>query len=615
MIVLKAPYCHFIMWALLTLCCLPTQVAYAQNIQLKNYYEGKKALREIYYVKDTNTYVLDGEYIAYHANGKVKTRGSYRDNRSTGIWEYFFENGAIKMRGNLQPDGTTGQWEYYFENGQKSMEGVLIGGKRNDLWTFYYEQGGVKSKGLFSDGKRNGAWQYFNEDGTLKANASYKGDRGIYTEYYRSGATRAKGMNNEGKSDSLWVYFYENGHIKARGYYQNGLKNGPWEYFYENGKLSSKGTYKNGLSEGQWTYFHENGKISSEGMEKSGVKDGFWKLYHKSGVFKGESTFVQGDGPYKEYYEGGNLKISGYIKNEKNHGKWLYYYEDGKLEGESDFKDGVGQFRGYYKDGQLRMEGTIKDGVNVGVWKLYKRNGDLAGYYTTVYDDKGVVEYTPVEKEVVLSQEESGYYEIPEFLFKNKKLKYFQPRINEFKGIIIATNPVAMLVGSVPFSIEYYMQERLGYELLFNYIRDPFFTDDSNVEFGELYKRGFAVRFRQKFYQEDQKLGMLYFGHELSFSSLNHSANINDPGLPNGSFSIDAKENRYEYSVIVGNRMMKFAGKPGLTLDIFAGIGLGYRDYWEKFPPEDSFKEIFSDVRKPRLSIPVRLGINLGYTF
>ena len=615
MVVFKAKNIRFLRWTMLSVCCWLAQFAWAQNIQLKNYYEGKKSLREVYYVKDTNSYVLDGEYVAYHANGKVKTRGAYRDNQSIGKWEYFFENGAIKMRGMLQPDGVTGTWEYYFEKGQKSMEGVLVNGKRNDTWTFYYEQGGVKSRGSFTDGRRNGRWQYFNEDGTLKADGVYKDDKGIYTEYYRSGAMRARGMNNEGKSDSLWTYFYENGRTKARGFYSDGLKNGAWQYFYENGQPSSQGTYKNGLSDGQWTYYHKNGKISSEGVEKSGVKDGFWKLYHKSGVFKGESTFVQGDGPYKEYYESGKLKISGYIKNEKNHGKWLYYYEDGTLEGESDFTDGVGQFRGYYKDGKLRMEGTIKDGVNVGVWKLYKRNGELAGYYTTVYDEKGAIEYAPIEKEVVVNGQGSGYYEIPEFLFRNKKLKYFQPRVNEFKGIIIATNPAAMFVGSVPFSIEYYMQERLGYELLFNYIRHPFFTDDANVDFEELYKRGFAVRFRQKFYQRDQKLGMVYFGHELSFSSLNHFANINDPGLPNGSFSIDAKESRYEYTVLIGNRMMKFAGKPGLTLDVFAGIGLGYRDYSEKFPPEDTFKEIFSDVRKPKLSIPFRLGINIGYAF
>ncbi|WP_346759165.1 toxin-antitoxin system YwqK family antitoxin [Agaribacillus aureus] len=614
MLVFKALDNTVAKWAWLPLCWMMASVTFAQNIQMKNYYEGEKSLREIYYVKDTNSYVLDGKYVAYHANGNVKTQGSYRDNLSIGKWEYFFESGALKMSGDLQEDGTTGYWEYYFENGQKSMEGMLIDSKRNDQWIFYYEQGGVKSKGTFSKGKRNGFWQYFKEDGSKKADARYKDDKGLYTEYYNSGAVKAQGINNEGKSDSLWTYFYESGKVKAKGHYKEGLKEGQWQYFNEKGNLSSQGSYKKGLSDGQWAYYHDNGKISSEGMEKSGVKDGFWKLYHKTGVFKGESTFVQGDGPYKEYYEGGNLKISGHIKKEKNHGKWLYYYEDGKLEGESDFEDGVGQFKGYYKDGKLRMEGTIKDGMNVGLWKLYKRNGDLAGYYTTVYDEEGVAEYAPVKKEAAVSQGEN-YYEIPEFLFKNRKVKYFQPRINEFKGIIIASNPAALLIGSVPFSIEYYMQERLGYELFFNYMRDPFFTADSKVDFGELYKRGFAVRFRQKFYQKDQKLGMSYFGHELSFSSATHLANINDPGLPNGSFSIEASENKYEYTVIVGNRMMKFAGKPGLTLDLYGGLGLGYRDYNEKFPAEDTFKEIFKDVRKPRLSIPVRLGINLGYAF
>ncbi len=585
-----------------------------QNIQLKNYYEGQKTLREVYFVIDTNAYVLDGLYVAYHANGKVKTQGSYKNNLAIGVWDYFFENGAIKMKGNLTEDGKSGHWQYFYENGQKSMEGDLIGGRRSGDWEFYYESGNIKNKGQFIDGKRTGLWKYYHEDGLLKADASYEADEGVYTEYYTSGVVKAKGNNKDGKSHGRWQYYYPSTKTKAEGNYVAGVKDGNWKYYHDNGKVASTGEYKKGLSDGNWTYYYESGTVSSEGVEKEGVKDGYWKLYHKSGVFKGESTFISGEGPYKEYYPSGKLRISGYIKNDKNEGKWLYYYEDGILEGECIFENGEGKFKGYYKNKNLRMEGTIKDGVNVGVWKLYENSGELAGYYTTVYDEEGVAAYAPVEKETNTTSRDN-HYEIPEFLFKNKKSRYFNPKVNEFKGIIIASNPVALAVGSVPFSIEYYMQERMGYELLFNYMRNPFFVSDDRVDFNELYKRGFAVRFKQKFYQPDQKLGMLYFGHEISFSTVNHFANINDPSLPNGSFTLDAKENKYEYAIIFGNRMMKYAGKPGLTIDIWTGIGFGFRDYSEKFPPEVSFREIFKDVRKPKFAIPFRFGINLGYAF
>ncbi len=588
--------------------------ANAQNIQLKNYYEGQKTLREVYFVKDTNAYVLDGLYVAYYANGKEKTRGSYKNNLAIGQWDYFFENGAIKMIGTLEEDGKSGKWQYFYENGKKSMEGMLQGGRRNGNWSFYYENGKIKNEGKFEKGKRVGSWKYYHEDGLVKADATYASDEGVYTEYYTSGVVKARGINKAGKSHGLWNYYYPSGNVKAEGNYEDGLKNGHWKYFHENGKVASEGEYQKGKPNGKWTYYYESGTVSSEGVEKEGAKDGYWKLYHKSGVFKGESTFVLGEGPYTEYYPSGKLKISGFIKNDKNEGKWTYYYEDGALEGECIFNDGEGKFKGYYKNKQLRMEGTIKDGVNVGVWKLYENNGELAGYYTTVYDDEGIAAYAPVESKPNVTNK-SNHYEIPEFLFKNKKSRYFNPKVNEFKGIIIAANPVAMAVGSVPFSIEYYMQERLGYELLFNYMRNPFFVSDDRVDFNELYKRGFAVRFKQKFYQPDQKLGMLYFGHELSFSTVNHFANINDPSLPNGAFTLDAKENKYEYALIVGNRMMKYAGKPGLTVDMWAGIGLGFRDYSEKFPPEIAFREIFEDVRRPKFAIPFRLGINFGYAF
>ncbi len=588
--------------------------ASAQNIQLTNYHDGEQSISEIYHVKDTSAYVMDGEYTAYHANGKIKTHGSYQNNQAIGIWKYYFENGALKMQGDLQPDQNQGFWEYYFENGQKSMEGILKEGARQGEWKFYFEQGGVKSIGKFLDGSRNGKWDYFYEDGTLKADAIYENNKGRYTEYFRSGSIKSKGINNKGKSEGLWYFYYENKNQKAVGKYKNGLKTGLWKYYHESGKPASQGNYKEGKTDGKWTYFHENGIISAEGNESEGVKDGFWKLYHKSGVFKGESTFMQGEGPYKEYYESGNLKIEGYIKNEKNNGKWLYYYEDGNLEGESDFVDGVGEFKGYYKDQKIRMEGTIKDGLNVGVWKLYKPNGKLAGYYTTVYNEDGVAKYAMVKNDTIIQQEQEEYV-IPEFLFKNRKVRYFQPKIHEFKGLIIGTNPFAVAFGSFPVSIEYYMQERLGYELLFNYIRNPFFSSDAVVPFNDIYKRGGAFRFRQKFYQADREMGMLYFGHEVSYTKLKHAVNIEDVNLPNGSFSIDANESTYEYAIIIGNRMMKYAGKTGVTLDMHVGIGLGYRVYNENFPAEAGFIALFKDVSKSKLSVPLRLGFNLGYAF
>ena len=587
-------------------------VGFAQNIKVKNYYKGNRILKEEFFVKDAKSNILDGQYIAYFSDGKIKTKGDYVNNKPVGIWEYYFESGALKMKGEMQDEGA-GMWVYFFEKGNKNMEGRLRNGKRDGNWRFYYEYGGLKSVGNFEEGKRIGKWLYYNENTTLKAEAEYKNNRGYYTRHYESGAVKAKGLNVDGKSDSTWVYFHENKHQKATGNYEQGIKEGLWKYYHENGTLASEGEYLAGIENGKWIFYHENGQVSSEGIEKEGKKDGFWKMYHRNGEFKGESAFVAGEGDYKEYYESGKLKIEGHIKEGRNQGEWLYYYEDGSLEGEAEYMDGIGAFKGYYVSGKLRMKGTIEDGVNTGVWELYKESGELAGYYTTVYE-KGKPRYEPMGAAENV-EKKSVFNRIPAFLFKNKKVKYFNSKVNEFEGFIVATNPVAMVVGFLPFSAEYYMQERLGYELLFTYVRDPFFSSDSSVPLRKVYDRGFTFQFRQKFYQKDEPFGMLYFGQEFAFTSIDHFANVQDMQILGTTTSIRAKEYRYEYGVFIGDRLMKFAGKSGITLDAFVGIGIGYRIYSEKFKPNDIYSSVFEEVKKSKLSMPIRFGLNIGYAF
>src|SRR5690606_32850529 len=130
--------------------------------------------------------------------------------------------------------------------------------------------------------------------------------------------------------------------------------------------------------------------------------------------------------------------------------------------------------------------------------------------------------------------------------------KYFTSRLNEFKGMIIGANPIAIAVGSFPFSVEYYIQERLGHELQLTLLRDPFFTKEANMPRYSLYQRGFSAAFRQKFYQKDQELGMVYFAHELRFSQIDYRSRIPDDALivPNVSV-LEEKSKAYEYSILV----------------------------------------------------------------
>jgi hypothetical protein len=173
--------------------------------------------------------------------------------------------------------------------------------------------------------------------------------------------------------------------------------------------------------------------------------------------------------------------------------------------------------------------------------------------------------------------------------------------------------------------MEYYFQERMGYEVQFNIIRDPFFKDGTAVPPWELYKRGFGVAFRQKFYHKEMGIGMLYFSNELRYSNIKHQFNAIDTVTLSMEtmFTESATENLYEYSFIFGNRWMRLFGETwnvktkqsGITIDFFIGVGIGYRDFKKNYMDNSFNDEKFDDLRQSKFAISPRLGVNIGYVF
>lgn len=589
--------------------------ATGKHQRIEVYYDSdQKLLKEVFYVQDTFKMLLEGPYLAYFANGRPKEKGQYSANIATGFWEYFYESGTPKMKGELKDGANWGHWKYFFESGSLSMEGAIFDGKRQGEWIHYYENGSVKRRGKYLDNDKVGIWNYFYESqdgqyGPLKAQAFYERGVGTYKEFYPNNGLKAEGLYIDGKSEGTWSYYYANGSLQARGEYEDGLRKGRWEYFHEDGKPAAVGNFDNGLRQGQWEFYNPNGTLSSQGEMKEGKKEGYWKLYSQWGEFRGEGNFVKGEGEYKEFYESGRIKTIGTISNDLNQGEWLYYYENGRLEGKADFTDGKGYYTGYYPDGTLNMEGEVLNGQRIGIWKMYKPSGELSGFYKVYYEDDKPF-YKIVEDKPDARREQTG---LPEYRFRSRTFRNFKPQINEFKALIVAANPLAVVVGSVPVSVEYYIQERLGYEVLFTYIRKPFFEKHTELAPDDEYAKGFSFALRQKFYQPEDNLGMFYYGHELRASTLSHYANLYDDGAA-GAEPLQLDELKMEYSVLFGNRLTRDAASKGWTIDLFAGLGVGYRFVNERFSrTEPAYYGYFSSIRDNRLTVPIRLGINFGY--
>lgn len=166
-----------------------------------------------------------------------------------------------------------------------------------------------------------------------------------------------------------------------------------------------------------------------------------------------------------------------------------------------------------------------------------------------------------------------------------------------------------VFLGRMPFAVEFYNEERLGHEFVFEGIRDPFFTADSEVTQDKTFTRGYAIAVRQKFYNP-LKTGMWYFAQEIRFTNAGYFSNVSFPQSPSRIVTASASEQKAEYGILVGARLMQRNDGDGFTMDAFIGYGLGYR----LFDVEPIYSEVFNTLSRNKLSQTFQFGLNIGYS-
>jgi hypothetical protein len=103
---------------------------------------------------------------------------------------------------------------------------------------------------------------------------------------------------------------------------------------------------------------------------------------------------------------------------------------------------------------------------------------------------------------------------------------------------------------------------------------------------------------------------MWYFAHELRFTNLSHFANVDFPQVPGSMLTASASEQRAEYGVLLGMRLMQNNRGDGFTIDANVGYGIGYRSFYA----EPIFTDAFQSVNQRKLAQTFRIELNFGYS-
>jgi antitoxin component YwqK of YwqJK toxin-antitoxin module len=598
--------------ALLTSLFLVCSMLHAQLYTRQTWHDaGRKHLKEIYQVRDTVKNILHGRYISYFLNGAIESKGHFVNNETTGIWEFFYETGNLKMKGVLRQNSNYGLWEYFFENGQKSMEGTIHGKNKEGEWKIYYESGELRERGSYKNNKRTGLWTTFFEDGAKKGEIEYTDDYGRFTEYFHSGRVYAEGPRSGNRNVGHWRFFTEDGALAGEGEYANGKRHGLWKFYYPSGKMAHEGRYEHDQPAGPWTYYFENGAVSASGVFAGGRKNGNWSAFYPDGALASETIFERSSGEFRAFYPNRTLKAKGFIREGHRDGPWQFFRPDGTLEGTCQYIEGKGVFTGHYPNGALQTKGVMEDDQRVGTWELYEADGTLAGYYKPLAKNDalaGEIQALAAAPNKAATPSAAGTAVRKQ---ARRGFTYFQPRTPEYQGVILALNPMMMFLGQMPLGIEFYNQGRLGHEFGFEGLRDPFFTSEAQMPQDRIFSRGYAIFVRQKFYNP-MRTGMWYFAHELRFVNRSHFNKTDMMRLsPSRVIIAGASEQRAEYGIQLGVRLMQKNDGDGFTIDAFTGYSLGYR----RFDVEPVFSEYFDSVNRHPLSHTFRVGLNFGYSF
>jgi len=247
--------------------------------------------------------------ITYNLAGKKDGIANYFDKEGNVIASELYKNGYLLEKGLIDKEGLyQGMWETYYLNGKLKTKGAYKDGEKYQKWEYYFTNGKLEQVGFYDDnGKFTGEWKWYYEDGSLLRKEEFRRglEDGYLEEYARNGSVITKGEYFDGEKEGEW--FYELNDHKETGKYRYGQRNGYWEEKFPNGKTSFEGSYVDGAPEGKHEYYNEDGALIREENYSFGKKDGKWKWYDSFGVEIMTITYDEG---VEKKINGQRLKFS-----------------------------------------------------------------------------------------------------------------------------------------------------------------------------------------------------------------------------------------------------------------------------------------------------------------
>lgn len=190
-----------------------------------------------------------GAWKKLDANGTCVYVGQFKDDKPTGLFQYFDTDGRIMTE--LSFVGTTGTTAYckmYSVSGKVIANGKYVNQLKDSTWNFFTDDGLKLSIENYKNGVKEGkSTTYFPGTDTVASVVNFVAgkEEGAYAEYYRDGKKKETATYLHGNLEGTATWYFDDGNINILGAYHDSVKNGKWTYYWvnpDNGKYELKGT-------------------------------------------------------------------------------------------------------------------------------------------------------------------------------------------------------------------------------------------------------------------------------------------------------------------------------------------------------------------------------------
>jgi len=261
----------------------------------------------------------DGPFTEYHENGKVKTKGFYKDGNPDGHWIGYNYLGMKNVDLTYKDNIIQGYYRTWFDNGQLHTEDfydVSSNHPFNPSKKEWNEQGKLLLD-LILDKDGNGYMKKWNNDGillyeTLIRENDYKKD--IEIEKYPDGKIKSI-LNHLPDADTSYVSFFVNGKQEKIHFVDRTTGEKPTKIqreWYPDGTLASElimdsADFANSFLQRN---FYANGKLQTQILQKDRERIEEWYAFNGIKIRSRQTVDGKLEGPYRELDSLGNVLVS-----------------------------------------------------------------------------------------------------------------------------------------------------------------------------------------------------------------------------------------------------------------------------------------------------------------